>query len=79
MSRNGLPNSNPHFPDTPLGSFFMDYLWDTNMHASKPMIDYGKIFLAMFTQTELHLTMKGEIQRNSGNSIRGLRPMIENG
>lgn len=33
MSRNGLPNSNPHFPDTPLGSFFVDYLRDTNMHA----------------------------------------------
>ena len=35
MSRNGLPNSNPHFPDTALGSFFVDYLWDTIMHTSK--------------------------------------------
>jgi len=32
---------------------------------SKPMTDYGKIFLAMFTQTEFHPTMKEEIQHQS--------------
>jgi len=30
---------------------------------SEPMAGYGKIFLAMFTQTELHPTMKEEIQQ----------------
>jgi len=29
---------------------------------SKPMTDYGKVFLAMFSQTEFHPTMREEIQ-----------------
>lgn len=30
---------------------------------SEPMTDYGTVFLAMFTQTEIHPTMKEEIQQ----------------
>jgi len=37
-------------------------IFRTTFTPLKPMTDYGKIFLAMFTQTEFHPTMKEEIQ-----------------
>jgi len=40
---------------------------------SKPMTDYGKIFLAMFTQTEFHPTMKEEIQ----HQLKRLSDLVE--
>ena len=40
---------------------------------SKPMNDYGKVFLAMFTQTEFHPTMKEEIQ----HQLKRFKELIE--
>ena len=38
-------------------------IFRTTFIPSRPITDYGTIFLAMFTQTELHPTMKEEIQQ----------------
>ncbi|MDH5482326.1 MAG: hypothetical protein OEY22_05555 [Candidatus Bathyarchaeota archaeon] len=40
---------------------------------SKPATDYGKVFLAMFTQTEIHPTMKEEIQ----HQLKKFKELIE--
>lgn len=37
------------------------------------MTDYGKIFLAMFTQTEFHPTIKEEIQ----NQLKKFKELVE--
>ena len=40
---------------------------------STPMTDYGKVFLAMFTQTEFHPTMKEEIQ----HQLKEFKKLVE--
>ena len=40
---------------------------------STPMTDYGKVFLAMFTQTEFHPTMKEEIQ----HQLKKFKELVE--
>ena len=48
-------------------------IFRTTFVPSEPMTDYGKIFLAMFTQTEFHPTMKEEIQ----HQLRELKELVE--
>jgi len=48
-------------------------IFRTSFIPSKPMTDYGKIFLAMFTQTEFHPTMKEEIQ----NQLKKFKELVE--
>ena len=40
---------------------------------SRPMTDYGKVFLAMFTQTEFHPTMKEEIK----HQLKKFKELVE--
>lgn len=49
------------------------FIFRTTFIPSKPMTDYGKIFLAMFTQTEFHPTMKEEIQ----NQLKKFKELVE--
>jgi hypothetical protein len=48
-------------------------IFRTTFIPSKPMTDYGKIFLAMFTQTEFHPTMKEEIK----NQLKKFKELVE--
>jgi len=48
-------------------------IFRTTFVPSKPMTDYGKIFLAMFTQTEMHPTMKEEIQ----HQLKKFKELVE--
>ena len=45
----------------------------TTFIPSKPMTDYGKIFLALFTQTEFHPTTKEEIQ----HQLKKFKKLVE--
>jgi len=48
-------------------------IFRTTFIPSKPITDYGKIFLAMFTQTKLHPTMKEEIQ----HQLKKFKELVE--